>query len=66
MPKRPWKAGLRCKGIIGIMINMQPEKIPAEAMPAMARPTIKTVELGAAPQMAEPISKTTTLTRKTL
>ena len=48
------------------MINMQPEKIPAEAMPAIARPTIKTVEFDAAPQMAEPISKTTTLPRKTL
>ena len=46
---------------MGIMISMVPEKMPADAMPALARPMIKIVELGAAPQMAEPISKMMTL-----
>jgi hypothetical protein len=60
-PNRPWKAGRRCSGIMGIMISMVPEKIPAEAAPATARPKMKTTDVGAAPQMAEPISKMTTL-----
>ncbi len=38
-------------------MSRQPEKMPAEPRPAMARPTMKAVELGAAPQMAEPVSK---------
>jgi hypothetical protein len=33
-----------------------PAKIPAAAIPARARPMIKAVELGAAPQMTEPTS----------
>lgn len=65
-PNKLWKAGRLCNGTMGIMINMQPEKIPAEAAPAIALPTMKMMELGAAPQMAEPISKTTTLAKKTL
>lgn len=31
--------------------------MPAEARPATARPTIKTTEFGAAPQIAEPTAK---------
>ena len=42
-----------------MMIIIAPEKRPAEPPPAMALPTMKTLELGAAPQIAEPISKTT-------
>jgi len=34
-----------------------PEKIPAAPRPAIARPTIRAGELGAAPQTAEPTSK---------
>jgi hypothetical protein len=34
-----------------------PEKIPADPMPAIARPTMSALEVGAAPQTAEPISK---------
>lgn len=45
---------------------MAPEKIPAAAKPAIARPRIKTTELCAAPQMAEPVSKTTRLMIKVL
>jgi hypothetical protein len=46
------------------MIIMHPEKMPADAAPAMARPAIKVCEFGAAPQMAEPVSKKTMLIRK--
>ena len=45
---------------------MQPEKMPADAKPAMPRPMMNMIELVAAPQIAEPISKITTLRRKTL
>jgi hypothetical protein len=48
------------------MISMVPEKIPAEAAPAMARPRMKMTDVGAAPQMAEPISKMITLMMKVL
>lgn len=43
-----------------------PEKIPAAPTPAMARPTMKTTELGAAPQMADPTSNKMTVARKTV
>lgn len=36
---------------------MEPVVIPAEPIPAIARPTIKATELGAAPQIADPTSK---------
>jgi hypothetical protein len=36
---------------------MAPEKIPALPRPAIARPMMREVELGAAPQRREPISK---------
>jgi hypothetical protein len=51
---------------MGIMIRREPEKRPAEPRPATARPMMKTVEVGAAPQMAEPISKTMMLKMKAL
>jgi hypothetical protein len=35
-----------------------PEKMKAAPIPAIARPTMKAVEVGAAPQMTEPTSKT--------
>ena len=65
-PKRPWNAGRRCSGIMGIMISIVPEKIPADAAPATALPTMKMTDEGAAPQIAEPISKTMTLMMKVL
>lgn len=46
------------------MITVAPFWIPADPIPAIARPTMKAVEVGAAPQTAEPTSKTTTATRK--
>jgi len=39
------------------MIKIAPLKIPAAPTPAMARPTIKAVELGAIPQIRDPTSK---------
>jgi hypothetical protein len=46
------------------MMTMAPEKIPATPIPAMARPTIKTVLDGATAQMSDPISKIKTAIRK--
>lgn len=45
------------RGTSGRMIMMPPQKTPAAPTPAMARPTMKAEELGAAPQRAEPTSK---------
>ena len=42
-----------------------PVKTPAEPTPATARPTIRTVELGAAAQMTDPTSKKARATRNT-
>jgi len=39
--------------------------MPAAPMPEMALPRIKAIELGEAPQMAEPSSKRNTLENKT-
>lgn len=47
------------------MITMTPENTPALPAPAIARPMIKAVELGAAPQMAEPTSKVPMAAKKT-
>lgn len=44
---------------------MAPEKIPEEPDPAMARPIINAVEFGAAPHIADPISKTAIEERNT-
>jgi hypothetical protein len=46
-------------GTRGIMTIIPPLKTPADPDPAMARPIMKAVELGAAPHKAEPTSKTT-------
>jgi len=47
------------------MMTIQPEKRPEEPSPAMARPTIKAFEVGAAPHTAEPTSKMSIEVRKT-
>jgi hypothetical protein len=46
------------------MMTMAPEKIPATPIPAIARPTIKTVLDGATAQMSDPISKMRTAIKK--
>jgi hypothetical protein len=47
------------------MMTITPEKTPAEPKPAMARPRMKQMEFGAAPQRVEPISKRAMAVRKT-
>jgi len=65
MPDIEIKTGRLRMGIRGIINMVPPAKIPAAPAPAMARPTMKAGELGAAPQRAEPASKTTIDVRKT-
>lgn len=49
-----------------MMEGVQTQKdVPADPNPAMARPTMSAVEVGAAPQIADPISKMATAVRKT-
>lgn len=52
-------------GTLVAMITIAPEAIPAVPIPAIALPMMKLVELGAAPQTAEPSSNTTRAGRKT-
>ena len=66
MPNMLWNIGRLGSGIIGIMIIMAPEKMPALPKPAMARPKINKGEVGAAPHMAEPTSKITTEVKNVL
>jgi hypothetical protein len=49
---------------VNAIMTIAPEKIPATPMPAMARPTIRTVLDGATAQMREPSSNTKTAKRK--
>lgn len=56
-PKNPVNIGRFRRGTEYAMIIKAPEKIPADPIPAMARPMINAVEFGAAPQMALPTSK---------
>lgn len=58
--------GRFARGIIGIIIIIDPEKMPADPNPAIARPVMKTADVGAAAQMMEPISKTTMTIRYVL
>lgn len=64
-PMLPMYNALFSIGVVCIMITTVPPEIPAAPMPATARPKMKAVELGAAPQMAEPTSKRTTAAEKT-
>jgi hypothetical protein len=56
-PKSPWNIGRFASGIVCTMMTMVPENRPAEPRPAMARPTMRAFEVGAEPQIADPISK---------
>lgn len=49
-----------------IMMMVTPENMPAPPRPAMARPMMNTVELGAAPHMTEPISNKATVIKNVL
>jgi len=55
----PRYAGLRSSGIILLTIRSPPEKIPEAPKPAIARPRIRAVELGAVVHTSEPISNRT-------
>jgi hypothetical protein len=56
-PMKPVNIGLFCNGTLYAIIISAPENIPAEPTPAIALPTIKVIEFGAAPQIALPTSK---------
>jgi hypothetical protein len=62
-PMKPMNIGRLLRGTIKVTMTVDPAVMPAVPTPAMARPIMKAVEFGAAPQMAEPTSKTTTQTR---
>ena len=51
-------------GTVKEMTLVPPTDRPAPPIPAMARPTIKLLELGATPQIRLPISKTNMEARK--
>lgn len=63
-PIMPVKAGRLANGIDLPTMIRAPEKMPAPPIPAIARPTIRTTELGLAPQIADPISKISTAPEK--
>lgn len=56
-PIRPWYIGRLSNGVIGIIMTTTPDMTPAEPIPAIARPIMKALEVGAAPHNAEPVSK---------
>ena len=61
----PMYAGRWRNGTDTVMMRIAPLKIPAEPMPAIARPMMSAVELGATPQMREPTSKMNSAERYT-
>lgn len=56
-PIKPIHFGRSPRGTEVAMMMILPPMRPAEPKPAIALPTMKAFEEGAAPQMAEPISK---------
>ena len=65
-PFKLTKTGRLCSGTTNTVRTIAPPKMPAAPRPAMARPTMKTGELGAAPQMADPTSNKKMQARKTV
>lgn len=61
----PVYIGRLLRGTMYTIRIIVPEGMQAEPSPAIARPTINAIEVGVAPQSAEPISKTRMLPRKT-
>jgi hypothetical protein len=57
--------GRFCSGTTSVIRTVAPLKIPEAPKPARARPRIKTGELGAAPQRADPASHKIIQARKT-
>ena len=54
---KPVKMGRLWRGTVKAMMINAPAKMPAEPTPAIARPTIRALDVGAAPQIADPSSK---------
>lgn len=65
-PMAPTYMGRFSRGTTCVRMTVVPEKTPADPVPAIALPKMKAIEFGAAPQMVDPISKTTMETRKTV
>lgn len=65
-PISPTKMGRLASGTICATITVAPENMPADPIPAIARPTMKALEFGAPPQMADPTSKISIAIRKTV
>lgn len=65
IPKEDVKMSRLRRVTRGTIIIMPPQNMPAAPISATARPTMKAVELGAAPYKVELTSKTTMLVRKT-
>lgn len=65
-PTMPTKMGLFLNGTICVTMTVDPAVMPAQPTPAIARPMMKAVELGAAPHRAEPTSKTMMVMRYTI
>jgi len=64
-PMNPVYIGRLTSGTEYATIMSAPENIPALPTPAMARPTMRAIELGAIPQMRLPNSKMPMAMRKT-
>lgn len=65
-PMTPRRAGVRAGGALSPTIMYEPEVIPAPPIPAIARPMMRAVEVGATAQMRLPTSKMKTAKRKTV
>lgn len=64
-PIIPTSIGRLWRGTTWLMRMIDPEKMPAEPIPAIARPMINASEFGAAPHTTEPISNSNTAARYT-
>ena len=64
-PRNPVHIGRFRSGTLCMIMTIAPEKTPADPSPAIARPRMKAVELGAAPHRTEPSSKRPMTVRKT-
>lgn len=65
-PKMPIMAGRDSIGATCATAVVAPVNKPADPAPAIARPTIKAVDVGATPHISDPISKIDNAARKTI
>jgi hypothetical protein len=64
-PTRPMYVGRFSSGEVWVMISNAPENIPEEPHPAIARPAIKALDVGATAQMRLPSSNIPIADKKT-